>query len=44
MREIEQNDFYIIRITDCSFNLETNIVKVKIKCNVIKDKMLIESF
>ena len=44
VREVKKGKIYIIRITDCTFELETNVVKLKIKCNVIRNKRLIESF
>jgi SAM-dependent methyltransferase len=44
VREIEQEKFYIIRIMNCTFDLETNVVNLRIRCNVIRNKKLIESF
>lgn len=44
VREVKKGRIYIIRITDCTFELETNVVNLKIKCNVIRNKRLIESF
>ncbi|MFP3985442.1 MAG: class I SAM-dependent DNA methyltransferase [Candidatus Bathyarchaeia archaeon] len=44
VREIEKEGTYIIRIMNSTFELQTNVVNLKIKCNVIQNKKLIESF
>jgi len=44
VHEVEKEGIYIIRIMDCTFELETNMVNFKIRCNVIMNKRLIESF
>jgi SAM-dependent methyltransferase len=44
IREIEKDDTYAIRIIDSSFNPENNVVNLKIKCKIIKNDKLIDSF
>lgn len=44
VREVEKEEIYIIRLMDSTFELETNVVNLKIRCNVIRNKRLIESF
>ncbi len=44
VREIEKGGTYIIRIMKGNFELESNIVNITIKCNVIRDQKLFESF
>jgi len=44
VREIEKEGIYIIRIMNGTFELESNIVNLKVKCNVIRKKKLTESF
>ena len=44
VREIEQGKFYIIRIMNVAFEVETNIVNLKVNCKVIRNKKLVESF
>ena len=34
----------LIRIVDGSFNLETNVLTLKVKCKVIKNRKIIDSF
>jgi SAM-dependent methyltransferase len=44
VREVKKEDIYIIRIMDCTFELETNMINLKIRCNVVRNARLIESF
>jgi len=44
IREVEKNETYLIRIFDGSFNLETNVLTLEIRCKVIKNRKLIDSF
>ena len=42
--EIEKDKIYALRIMYGTFSLESQLVNLRIKCNIIKDRKLIDSF